>query len=176
MNEYYDHAFLEAIRASLARRDIVHCHISVNFTPNNWAEYRDFLGRSLIYLNPTRESPMPRARTEAMFSGCCGLTTPFQDAADFIDHGNNGFLIDHNPEAVTDRIEYLLSHPREAIAIGAEGKRTAERLFSWHRYGEYWRNLLEEVGGGGPGAGTSTASCPLTLLKKPTVDESTSPH
>ena len=27
--------------------------------------YRDYLGRSMIYFNPTRESPMPRSRTEA---------------------------------------------------------------------------------------------------------------
>jgi glycosyltransferase involved in cell wall biosynthesis len=147
MNYYYDRPFLSDIRAALARRNITHCHISVDFVANSWDDYRDFLGRSLIYLNPTRESPMPRARTEAMFSGCCVLTTPFQDASRFIVHGRNGFLIQRDPEAVAGLIEHLLSHPREAIAIGAEGKRTAQQIFTWDRYASQWRELLETVVG-----------------------------
>ncbi len=78
LDKYYDRAFFMAIREELAERDIYHCHITVDWRAKDWEEYRVLLGRSLIYLNPTKESPMPRARTEAMFSGCCVLTTPWQ--------------------------------------------------------------------------------------------------
>jgi glycosyltransferase involved in cell wall biosynthesis len=145
MDEYYDRPFLREIRAALAARDIAHCHVSIDVVHNSWEEYRGFLGRSLIYLNPTRESPMPRARTEAMFSGCCVLTTPHQDADRFIQHGVNGFLIERDPEGVADLIEYLMNHPREAIEIGQRGKQTARRIFSWDRYASEWRRLLERT-------------------------------
>ena len=66
LDRYYDRSFLSAIKDGLEEKGIHHCHITVDAQFKNWTEYRNFLGRSLVYLNPTKESPMPRARTEAM--------------------------------------------------------------------------------------------------------------
>jgi hypothetical protein len=147
MSAYYDRPFLEDVRKELARRDILHCHVSADFTPRSWDEYRDFLGRSLLYFNPTRESPMPRARTEAMFSGCCVLTTPHQDADRFIEDGFNGFIVNRDPNRVADLVEELIHRPSRAIAIGQQGKKTAQRLFDWNRYAGEWLELLQETTG-----------------------------
>jgi phosphatidyl-myo-inositol dimannoside synthase len=93
---------------------------------------------------------MPRARTEAMLSGACILTTPFHGADTFIDHGNSGFLVDRDPCAVADLIESLISDPARAIAIGQRGKRTAQQLFAWDRFAAEWKDLLLEAIAQGP--------------------------
>lgn len=142
---YYDRTFLDYVREGLAERDIIHCHITVDYEAKSWDEYRDFLGRSLVYFNPTKESPMPRARTEAMLSGCCVVSTPSQDADTFINEGINGFLVPRNPEYTVDLIENLLNNYPRAIAIGQEGKKTAIELFDWNRYAKEWEEFLHFV-------------------------------
>lgn len=142
---YYDRTFLDYVREGLADKDIFHCHITVDYNAKNWDEYRNFLGRSLIYFNPTRESPMPRSRTEAMLSGACVITTPHQDADRFIKDGENGFLVRRNPEEVVALIESLINDPDRAIKIGQKGKQTALELFSWDRYQNEWKNLIDWV-------------------------------
>lgn len=154
LDKYYDREFLEAIREELAERGIMHCHITVDFISKDWEDYKNFLGRSLIYLHPCKDSPMPRSRTEAMLSGCCVLTTPWQDAGDFIRHGENGYIIGdektgipRNPKAVADLIEKLIYDYKVAVALGQEGKKTALERFSVERYHNDWKNLLERVTG-----------------------------
>lgn len=135
-----------------------------------WDAYRNFLGRSMIFFNSTRESCMPRARTEAMLSGCCILTTAYQDedkfingdirsiwanstgTKDFIDKVDkfikkneiNGFLIPENPLAVSSLINYLIyDNAKECLSIGQRGKKTAIKLFNQNRFNEQWKELLE---------------------------------
>lgn len=145
MPAYYDRTFLEYTREALQDMDIQHCHITVDYIPKNWDDYRNFLGRSLVYFNPTRESPMPRSRTEAMLSGSCVLTTPYQDAGTFIKDGVNGFIVPRNPEYVAKLIEKLINKPQLALQIGQAGKRTALELFSWERYNREWEEYINFV-------------------------------
>jgi len=145
LDKYYDRTFMQAIRDYLLEEGIYHCHITVDWIANNWDEYRNFLGRSLLYLNPTRESPMPRSRTEAMLSGCCILTTPHQDADQFIKHGENGFIIQRNPMHVVELVKFLLENYDEAIKIGQKGKETAQQLFNWDHYHQKWIDFIEKT-------------------------------
>ena len=143
--KYYDRIFLRAVKEELQERDIEHCHITVDARFSNWDEYRTFLGRSLLYFNPTRESPMPRARTEAMFSGCCVITTLNQDAEEFIKDGVNGYRAVRNPKYIADLVEGLLFNYDKAIEIGQAGKKTAIELFDAERFRNTWREILEKV-------------------------------
>lgn len=145
LDKYYDRVFLGAVKEELAERNISLCHITVDAQFKNWDEYRDFMGRSLIYFNPTKESPMPRARTEAMLSGCCVLTTPHQDADTFIEHGKNGFIVKRNPAEVADMIEELIHDYKLAVKIGQEGKKTAMERFSMERYQKDWADLIYKL-------------------------------
>jgi len=146
LDDYYDRSFLSAVKELLQEKyDIELCHITVDWSADSWDEYRTFLGKSLVYFNPTKESPMPRARTEAMLSGCCVITTPFQDADQFIVDGVNGFIVRRDPEQVVDRIKWCMDNQEKAIAIGQNGKKTAQALFNRTRYGEDWRRLFSKV-------------------------------
>jgi hypothetical protein len=142
---YYDRTLLEYVKEGLAERDIALCHITVDFNARSFDEYRNFLGRSLVYFNPTRESPMPRARTEAMLSGCCVVTTPHQDADTFIENGVNGYLVHREPLEIVNLIEKLLDNPEIALKVGQAGKATAQKLFGWDRYAKEWEEYLNFV-------------------------------
>jgi len=145
LDKYYDRTFLAAIKDALAERDITHCHITVDAQFKNFEDYRDFLGHSLIYINPTKESPMPRARTEAMLSGCCVLTTPHQDADGFIQDGVNGFLIPRNPHKVADLVEELLNDYDRAVEVGQAGRAMALGKFSMKNYESQWTELITKT-------------------------------
>lgn len=137
-----------------------------------WDAYRDFLGRSMIFFNPTRESCMPRSRTEAMLSGCCILTTGYQDeekfinfdvrpiwsesegVKEFIDKVDsylleskkiNGIIVPENPLAIASLINHLIYDiPKKAIEIGQNGKSTAKSIFSKKRFDNTWIELLNK--------------------------------
>lgn len=145
LDMYYDRAFLQAVKEELWEDGIGLCHITVDWQAKDWDDYRNFIGRSLVYFNPTRESPMPRARTEAMLSGCCVITTGTQDASDFIEHGVNGFITKRNPKEAAALIKWALTHYEEAVAIGQRGKQTAIELASMDRYREDWRKLFSQA-------------------------------
>jgi len=145
LDKYYDRTFLETVKEELRERDIQLCHITVDAFFRNWEEYKNFLGRSLVYFNPTKESPMPRSRTEAMLSGCCVVTTPHQDASDFIEDGKNGFIVKRNPSMVADLIQKLIFDYKNTLKVGQEGKKTALELFDGDRFRQDWRKLLEKV-------------------------------
>ncbi len=145
LDMYYDRAFLQAVKEELEERGISHCHITVDKITRDWDEYRDFIGRSLIYFNPAKDSPMPRSRTEAMLSGCCVITTPHQDADTFIEDGVNGIICPRNPQWVADKIEWLMNNYDEAVKIGQAGKETAKKLFNEKVYEAQWKQLLEDV-------------------------------
>lgn len=114
------------------------------FAPS-WNNYRDYIGRSLVYFNPTIGSPMPRSRTEAMLSGCCIVTTPFHDADKFIENGVNGFLCKLNPEDAAKKLAWCMEHYRESIKIGENGRKAAIELFNIERFKKQWMELIKEV-------------------------------
>lgn len=145
LDKYYDRTFLAAVKEKLEEKDIHHCHISVDVNFKNPQDYQEFLGRSLIYFNPTRESPMPRSRTEAMLSGCCVITTANQDAERFIKDGENGLITNRNPDYVVRLVEALIYDYKKAIEIGQKGRETALELFQADRFRREWREVLDKV-------------------------------
>lgn len=142
LDYYYDRDFLRAIKEGLLDEGIHHCHITVDYNAKNFQEYQEFLGRSLLYLNPTKESPMPRSRTEAMLSGCCVLTTPHQDAGEYIKNGVNGYIIKRNPQEVIDLIKHCFENYKKTIEIGLNGRKTAEEIFSFERFEKDWKDFI----------------------------------
>jgi len=150
LDKYYNRQLLTAIKIKVKERTGIDVqHITVNYKCHDWDDYRDFLGRSLIYINPTLDSPMPRARTEAMLSGCCVLTSRYHGAEDFIEHGKNGFILPDNPDSYADAIDELVhKHYKETVAIGQRGKETAQKLFTPERYQKQLFKLIEKVANG----------------------------
>lgn len=150
LDKYYNRSLLTAIKGAVKQKtglDLI--HITVNYEAKDFQDYKEVLGTSLIYINPTLDSPMPRSRTEAMLSGCCVLTSKYHGASDFIEQGVNGFILPDNPLSYAEAIHMLLNEGyREAVAIGQRGKERAQKLFSLDRYLEDIYYLITEVANG----------------------------
>jgi hypothetical protein len=145
-NKYYGRTLFEETRDVLKTKygiELVWIGQEASF--KSWTEYRNFIGKTLVYFNPTLESPMPRSRTEAMLSGCCVVTTKYHDADSFIKHGVNGFICKENPEDAAKIIADLIFNYKKAVAIGQEGKKTAQELFNGERFRADWINVIEKV-------------------------------
>lgn len=121
--------------------------IGVDVKFKTFNEYREWLSRSLVYLNLTFQSPMPRSRTEAMLSGACVITGRHQDADTFIKDGENGFLVGEDPVEIATLVTRLLSEDlAEAKKIGQQGKKFAQEYFSYDNFAKQWEDVLKEVG------------------------------
>jgi len=146
LDMYYDRTLLRGVRELLSEKNIEHCHITSDVEFKTTEEYKKFLGRSLVYFNPTRESPMPRSRTEAMLSGCCVVSRSGQDVEDFIVTGENGVIIPtRNPTLIVEIIEGLIYDYKKAIAIGQKGKQTAKETFSIDKFHKSWETIINHI-------------------------------
>ena len=150
LDKYYGRTLLTAIKGMVAEKsNLVINHVTVNYKAHDWADYRDFIGRSLIYINPTLDSPMPRSRTEAMLSGCLVLTSRHHGASEFIENGVDGFILPDNPTSYAETIDLVLNHHyQEAVEMGQRGKAKAKKLFSQERYQKDLWYLISEVAAG----------------------------
>lgn len=155
--KYYNRELLNSVRSKLKERGIRHLWVGGDWVAPNYEEYRNVVGRMLVYFNPTLESPMPRSRSEAMLSGACVVTLPNHGAEDFIKHGVNGFHVPNNPTVIADFLEKLVNENYDlCVKIGQEGKKTAKELFNAKRYQKEWTELLKSVISGNHGKNTST--------------------
>jgi len=149
LDKYYNRQLISAIKGEVKGRsglDIAHFNVNVKFDHDNFFEYRDFTGRSLIAVNPFRDSPMPRSRTEQMLSGCCVISSKYHNADEFIEHGVNGFIAPDNPISYAEAIHYLVNECyQEAVEIGQRGKETALKLFNIDRYHKDMMFVFEEI-------------------------------
>lgn len=157
MEKAYRRIFLEATARILKQMKVPFYWVGYDFTCTSFEKYREFLGGSLVFFMPTWNSPRPRARTEAMLSGCCIVTTPYQDADTFIKDGVNGFLTSRfkitdprvmdNPQRTAELIQRLVfEEPDLAIKVGQKGKKTARKLFNLKNFGKQWKEVLKEIG------------------------------
>ena len=106
--------------------------------------YRDCLTHSLIYVHTGQRSPMPGARTEAMLSGCCIVTTGNNDAHRYIEHGVTGYLCETVQEFV-ETIKMLLADPEKAYKVGKAGREAARGYFTKERFVQDWLDLLADL-------------------------------
>lgn len=108
--------------------------------------YRKFLGSSLIYFDPSIRTPMNRARTEAMFSGCCVVQVEgAHDLERFARPDENIILVPNRPEEIAGVLAGLIDNQyNRCLAIGQEGKKTAEEMFNYPRYRSDWLKFLSK--------------------------------
>lgn len=145
-NKYYGRKLFEETRCILKEKYGVELvWIGQDKYCKDFDDYRNFIGKTLVYFNPTMGSPMPRTRTEAMMSGCCLVTTGYQDADKFIQDGVNGWICKNNPEHAAKLIADMIFDYKTAVKIGNAGRETAIELFNGKRFRSDWVNLISKV-------------------------------
>ena len=142
LDTYYNRKLYRATTEQLGKEGIQIIHFRVNAFFNDWDDYRDYLGRSLIYFDYSLHTPMNRAKTEAMLSGCCVVTAKNHDVELYIHNGINGFIIPNNPLSAAKLLTELIYNYESCVKIGQEGKKVARMLFNRKRYREDWLKLI----------------------------------
>jgi glycosyltransferase involved in cell wall biosynthesis len=74
----------------------------------------------------------PFAILEALATGLPTVTTTVGGIPETIDSGKNGFLVEpFNPKAFSEKILYLLDHPKFAAEMGAQARKTIVENYDW---------------------------------------------
>jgi len=153
LDKYYNRALCTAIKAAVMEKSgitVIHPNVNISFYDDNWTQYREFIGSSLIAIFPFLDSPMPRSRTEAMLSGCTVISSRHHNASEFIEHGVDGFIAPDNPLSYSEAIHELINGCyKESIEIGQRAKNKAKKLFSIDRYHDDMFYIFEQVAKGG---------------------------
>ena len=112
----------------------------------------DYLGRADIFVLPSWREAFGIAYLEAMACGLAVIGVKGQGAAEFIRHGENGFLVE--PKSVNDlamQIRDLVDAPEWARQIAEAGRRTASEDFNWEKHASrvasLYREMVDEKGG-----------------------------
>lgn len=151
---YYNRALMQEFGNVLKRKhglNLQWARISkeASFAKEQPDAYRDWLATSLIYVDTSVRTPMNRARTEAMLSGCCVVQIEgAHDLDRFFHPGKDIVLVpDNNPDVLADVVsEYATTKINEAKAIGMAARENAKIQFSYERYAKDWLTLLASKG------------------------------
>jgi len=83
------------------------------------------------------EEGLAMVLAQAMASGLPVVATPNTGAGEFITDGVEGFLVPpRDPAAAAAKIEWLLRHPAERLAMGRRARERVCRGYSWSDYGD----------------------------------------
>ena len=147
-DEYYNRDMMNEVTRRARQTygyDIYWAKMNVK-TDGSPDDYKDFLGRSLIYLDVSFRTPMNRARTEAMLSGACVVQVQGgHDLDRFAKHNENMVIVPNNPNAIVDTITDLIENRyEEAAQIGQNAKKMAMEKFGRARYRDDWMRLVTD--------------------------------
>jgi glycosyltransferase involved in cell wall biosynthesis len=139
----FHHEYNGADLVESLRRSLPITWIGYDVQPRSYDEYREVLGDGTIYLNPTRRSPMPGARTEAQLMGLAVVTLPGQDVEKYIEHGSTGYIV--TEDELEDTLRRLLSAPNEVRKVGMSGAARARESFAVERFQRDWVSFLDQL-------------------------------
>lgn len=110
-------------------------------------DYRNYLGRSLIYFDTSARTPMNTSRTEAFMSGCCVIQVEgAHDIDEWAKDGENIILVPNDPPKIAAVIADIVENRyAEALQIGQNGKEMAMGLFDQQRYRNDWLDLFNTL-------------------------------
>lgn len=95
---------------------------------------------------PSVQEAFGLVAAEAMACGKPIVATRVGGLPDQVIDGRNGFLVQpKSPEAIADRVVWLIEHPIEARRMGTEGRKLAEEKFDIDRRADSILNLYRTV-------------------------------
>ncbi len=92
---------------------------------------------------------LPTVIMEAMAAGLPIISTPLAGIPEMVENDFNGILVpEHDPNAVSAAIEYLIANPEQARRFGDRGREIAREKFTIEASGRDLRALFEKLQGG----------------------------
>ena len=151
--EYRDKAqflFIGAVRDQLIFREIQKAEESgsgiryIGTVSNR--EVLEICQTSACVVVPSRDDPLPVVAAEAMELGKPCICSDQTGTADYIQEGVNGLIFkSEDAEALSEKIMWVIDHPKEANMIGENGKALFDSVFSYPSFCERTRRIVERL-------------------------------
>jgi glycosyltransferase involved in cell wall biosynthesis len=104
------------------------------------------VGLVLLYPLPNHVEAMPNKLWEYMAAGLPVVASDFPHWRALFERIGCGLLVDPmDPRSIAGAVEYLLTHPDEAEAMGRRGREAVEREFNWQGQGERLLALYDDL-------------------------------
>lgn len=106
----------------------------------------EYMGRADMFIMPSYGEAFACVCLEAMSSGTvtCGCCEE-SGIVDFVTNGVNGILVHKkNSDEIAEAIEYVMDNPKEAKAMAAAGRKTAQE-FTWEASARSLVSVYEKV-------------------------------
>ena len=98
---------------------------------------------SHVFVLPSYREGVPRSTQEAMAIGRAVITTDVPGCRETVIDGVNGFLIEKwNPQALAEKMIYLIEHPEEIKEMGQESYKMAQDKFDADKVNKRLINML----------------------------------
>lgn len=110
-------------------------------------EVKDILVNNKIFVLSTHYEGLPLSIVEAMASGCVVIASNVAGVSELIDDGRNGYLVPPgDPQALAQKILYVLDHEEIAAQVADKGQKYALEFFTVERMAqEYEALFIEEL-------------------------------
>jgi glycosyltransferase involved in cell wall biosynthesis len=133
-------AYSRAVLSSAARQRV---RFAGTLLPDQIAELRLAANVTVV---ASRCENFPYVLLEGFAAGCPMISTDWAGSTEIINHGETGLLTPvGEPEPLANHLDWVLSHPQEAAAMGAAGRRRCARDFSVEAAGSQLLACYEET-------------------------------
>ena len=141
----------EPFRAELARRQAAAAYPldTPGHVPprEGWERMaRCHVGLAILASTQNNRMSYPTKIFEYMALGIPVITSEFPLYRAVVEESRCDFCIDpHSPEILADKIEWLISHPDEAAAMGERGREATRHRFNWKPEADKLLRLYDEL-------------------------------
>jgi glycosyltransferase involved in cell wall biosynthesis len=141
-----DPAYLNRLRAEVRSRGLGdRVTVICGLDPDS-QELVDAYHAADVFFLPSGHEPFGIVILEAWAAGKPVVASRVGGIPDFVGHGKNGLLFDpQRPGDAIEELRGLLSNRALGERLGAEGRRTAENEFSWHRITQRLETLYDTL-------------------------------
>ncbi len=110
------------------------------------SELAEFMAQAHVLVLPSLSEALGRVLLEAMACGTPVIGSAVGGIPDMIQDTNTGFLVEPgNVPALTEKIIWILEHPKEASTMGRRARQFARNYFSEDLYVQGYKDLFNTV-------------------------------
>lgn len=111
--------------------------------PGQVANVVDWIADSHVFVLPSYREGVPRSTQEAMAVGRAVITTDVPGCRETVIDGKNGFIVPKwNPQALAEKMIYLIENPEQIQAMGEESYKIAQEKFDAEKVNQRLVNIL----------------------------------
>jgi glycosyltransferase involved in cell wall biosynthesis len=123
---------------AIYQKQAKHLGIEKNVTFLGWIDYQDlplYYAAATCYLSCSHDEMLGTTSSNLPVKEALSCQTPAIRAnitTEDVEDGVSGFLVDpRNTAEVAEKIRYIITHPKEAVAMGKKGRAKIQQLYNW---------------------------------------------